>query len=151
MPATADRAQFIRQEFRSASNGPVAAVVTAFGELARRTREPIETFFESEADAQALCDERMVLLGASNRRMSLAVSGEQTGMDMAYIGTSPTVTVIDDDRALNGDMLVTEFAIDFGAEQTTAETWGGSLTDYRITTDGDLRVTTDGDARRVSS
>lgn len=124
MPATATRAQFIRNEFRSLTYGPVTEVQTAFGELARRTKEPIPTFFENVSDTQAMCTERMSLLSASRRRMEMTVSGEQTGMDIALTTATPTVTMIDDDRGLNRAALVSAVTIDFGKETTTLELWG---------------------------
>lgn len=124
MPATAARAQFIRQQFRSVTNGPASGVVTAWGDLSRKTTEPIPTFFESSADAQSICDERMALLSASRRRMSLVVSGEATGLSIAYSTASPVATVIDDDRLLNTAMLFAEIGIDFGSETTKLELWG---------------------------
>ena len=124
MPATAARAQFIRQQFRSVTNGPVTAVVTAFGDLARRTSEPIETFFEHADDAQDMCDERIALQSAQRRRLAMQVSGEATGLGISYTATSPTVTMIDDDRLINKAALISELSIDFGKETTQFELWG---------------------------
>lgn len=124
MSATAARAQFIRQQFRSVTNGPVSGVVTAWGDLARKTTEPIPTFFETSADAQTICDERMTLLSASRRRMTQEVQGEDVGLGIDYTTSSPTATVIDDDRLLDAAMLFAEIGINFGTEKTTLETWG---------------------------
>lgn len=124
MPATPTRMQFIRQQFRSVSNGPVTSVVTAFGDLARRTREPIETFFEHADDAQDMCDERVTLQSAQRRRIAVQVSGEATGLGIAYTATSPTATIIDDDRLINKSALISEFSVDFGKETTQLELWG---------------------------
>lgn len=124
MPATAARAQFIRQEFRSVTNGPVTAVETAWGSLARRTSAPIETFFEVEADAQDICDERISLLSASRRRFTQQIQGEATGMGLSYITASPCATVKDSDRLMDGPALVSEIQIDFGKEVTQLELWG---------------------------
>ncbi len=126
MPATPSRAQFIRQEFRSVTNGPVSSVVAAYGESARRTTEPIETFFVHQADAQAKCDERMVLLSASRRQMTQTINGEATGLGLSYTSGSPSVQVIDDERAINHAALVSEIIISFADEATTIQSWGGT-------------------------
>ena len=123
MPVTPERAQFIRQEFRSVTaNSPT--IDAAYGDKARKTKEPIETFFEVEADAQSMCTERMSLLGAKRRRMSQNVAGESVAMGLTYTGGVPTVTVIDDDRQISGPFLVSELNMNFAADESLIETWG---------------------------
>lgn len=123
MPATPARIGFITNEFRRVSNGPDAGVVAKYGEAARRT-EVVETFFEAQADAQAMCDARRSFLGADRRRLSQTISGEQTGIGLNYTLTTPAVTVIDDRREANHTALVSSIEIDFENETTTLETWG---------------------------
>lgn len=126
MPATDARAQFVRQEFRNAkpTGGANASIVAAYGNSARRTDEPIESFFETEADAVAMCDERMALLAEHNRLHKHVVTGTDTGLGLNYIGATPTATVIDDEGAVNGAALVSEIVVDFEAHTTQIETWG---------------------------
>lgn len=124
MVATVAQIGFITQEFRSVKNGPDATVVTKYGDAARRNTEPVETFFESGADAQSICDERKNLLSADRRRFLQSITGEATGLALAYTSGSPSATVIDDERLANMSVLISEITIDFGAERTNIESWG---------------------------
>lgn len=124
MPATAARATFIKNEYRTVNNGPNATVVTKYGDTARRSKEAIPTFFETEADAQAMCDERMTLLSADRRRFQNTISGESTGLGIAYVTGSPTVAIIDDDRSASHNAVISEITIDFTNETTKIESWG---------------------------
>lgn len=124
MPATAERAQFIRSEFRSVSNGPNASIVAAYGNLAKRSEQPIETFFVAKDDAQAMCDERAALLGQHNRLLKNTVNGVETGLALDYVGVTPTALVIDDEGAINNEALISEVTMDFDKKITTLETWG---------------------------
>lgn len=122
MPATPARIGFITEEFRRATSLSSGAA-TKYGEKARRS-DLIETFFEDADDAQAMADERLALLSADRRRFSHVVSGVSTGLDLDYTETTPTVTVIDDQRLADHEALVSEIIIDFEKDQTTLETWG---------------------------
>lgn len=124
MPATPSRVAFIKSEYRTVKNGPIAAVVAKYGDSARRTKETIPTYFEAEADAQAMCNERATLLSGDRRRFVQEVAGEATGLGISYTTGAPTVTVIDDDRAANHNALVSEITIDFAKETTKIESWG---------------------------
>ena len=124
MPATAARSTFIRNEFRTVNNGPNATVVTKYGDASRKTKEAIPTYFETEADAQAMCDERMTLLSADRRRFQQSVSGEAPGLNMTYTSGPPTIAVIDDDRAATHNAVVSEINVDFTNEATKIESWG---------------------------
>lgn len=124
MPATAARASFIKSEFRTVKNGPNAAVVAKYGDSARRTKETIPTYFEAEADAQAITDERATLLSGDRRRFDQGISGEQTGMGINYVSGSPTVNVADDDRLANHNAVISDLKINFTKETTQIESWG---------------------------
>lgn len=123
MPATSARINFILNEFRVVKNGPDATVTGKYGDYARRT-DVVPTYFEAEGDAQAMCDERHALLSADRRRFQQTVSGEATGLGMAYTSSPPTVTVIDDNRQANHAALVSEIVIDLAKEETRIESWG---------------------------
>lgn len=122
MPATPARIGFILQEFRVVKSED-AGVLAAYGEAARRT-DLIETFFESDDDAQDICTERRVLLAADRRWFQQTVSGTDTAFDLAYTSAPPVVNVIDDERDADHDALVSEIGIDFVNDQTIIETWG---------------------------
>lgn len=152
MPTTPERAAFIREQFRVVSAPTNPTIEALYGSDARRTTEPIETFFEAEADAQAIRDERAALLGINSRRIRMTVSGEKTGLDMAYIGTPPTVVVVDTDKQANFPALVSEIGLNFDSETTELEVWGESVETppeqfARITDAGDVRITDTGDTR----
>lgn len=147
MPATPAQAAFVRQQFRSVTVGPNASVDNLYGSLARKTSGPIETFFEVEGDADAMLTERLTLLGADRRRMVQTVSGAATGLGMTYIGATPSVLVIDDDRLIDQPALISEITVDFAKEETTLESWGGLEQFFRITDVGDFRTTDVGDFR----
>jgi hypothetical protein len=147
MPATASRAEYVKTGYRTVRNGPDAAVATKYGDAARKTIEPVATFFEAEADAQAMCDERMALLSPDRRKLSQSVSGEMTGLSFNYTITTPQAQIVDDRRLVDHASLIAEFSIDFGKSQTSVESWGGLETFYRITDAGDSRTTDDGDFR----
>ena len=61
MPATSARIGFIQQEFRKVtvtSSNPQ----TRYGAMARETADPVETFFDSEADALTVATARQLSL-----------------------------------------------------------------------------------------
>jgi hypothetical protein len=126
MPATASRAEYVKTGYRTVRNGPDAAVATKYGDAARKTSEPIGTFFETEADAQAMCNERMGLLKADRRSFEQTVSGEQTGLALSYTQTAPQMTILDSQRVANHPAIAAEFAIDFSKQITTINSWGGN-------------------------
>jgi hypothetical protein len=124
MPATAARAEYVKTGYRTVKNGPVSTVVTKYADAARKTLEPVPTFFEAEADAQAMCAERGTLLSADRRAFNQAVSGEATGIALAYTTTAPQLTVKDTFRQAGHAAIISEFSIDFGKQQTIIQSWG---------------------------
>lgn len=125
MVATASRIGFVTQQYRTVVSSD-AAVTTRYGELARDTGdEPIESFFDSPADAQVVNDARLVLLKGSRRRFRMDARGVQTftgSMDLSQV--TPTVTVIDDERSANLPAACVEVSVDPGGEKTTFANWG---------------------------
>jgi hypothetical protein len=124
MPATASRIGFITQEFRTVTSGPDSTVDTKYGKLARKTDAPVETFFDSVNDAQAICDARKTLLAADRRRFQQGVSGESFVLGLAYNLATPTVTVVDTERQANLAAIVVEAGVDFESEKSVVTTWG---------------------------
>lgn len=125
MPATSARAAFIQTAFRSVVAGPDSAVVTKYGGKARDTKDsPIETFFDTESDAQAMVNERLTLLKADRRRFKADIQGEATGLALNPTQTTPAVTLIDDERMANFAGAVVGITIDFAKEKTSLEIWG---------------------------
>lgn len=125
MVATPDRIGLIIQQFRIVKSGPDAAVVARYGNVARDVADPIETFFDSTADAQTMSDERLALLSPTRRRFTMpAKEIVALPATLPVEQRAPTVTVIDDEHAMNGDCLVVELGLDFEHNQTTFVVWG---------------------------
>lgn len=125
MVATSARIGFVTQEWRSVASSD-AAVKGRYGELARDTEdEPVESFFDSTADAQAMNDARLVLLKGDRRRFRIDASGAQsfTGA-LAFTQVTPTATVIDDERAASFAAAIVEVTVDLAGEKTTFTNWG---------------------------
>jgi len=124
MPATAFRIGFITQEFRTVTAGPDSTVDTKYGKLARKTEEPLETYFDDVADAQSICNARKTLLSADRRRFQQSVSGEGFVLGLGYNLTTPAVTVVDTERLANLTAIVVEAGVDFESEKSVVTTWG---------------------------
>jgi hypothetical protein len=127
MPATPDRIGFITQPYRKAPTTVDATVEGAYGELARETDidEPIETLFDSMTDAQAMADERLVLLKGERARFQIALPNALSfGLALDYSQQTPTATVIDPERDTNRPALVTDIGFDFRRGGVTMGLWG---------------------------
>lgn len=125
MTATAARIAFVLEATRNVVASDTA-VKTRYGELARDTGdEPVETFFDSTADAQAMANERMALLKADRRRFRQEVRGvlSFTG-SLDYSQTTPAATVIDDERSASHNAAIVELSISYGEGKTALQTWG---------------------------
>lgn len=125
MVATPSRISFISNEFRVVTSGPNSSVVSKYGVTARDTPEPIETFFDNAADALVMSDARLALLSADRRRTVFVCSGIRAlPGSLPHSPTTPVVTVIDSERALNRPAAVVEIGLDFERDRTTLGTWG---------------------------
>ena len=125
MPATTSRIAFITQQYRSAVAGPDSGVATKYGNLARDTKDtPVESFFESEADAGLMATERLNLLKADRRYFKPTVVDAATGLGLDYSQVTPTATYIDDERQFNAAVAIVAVQVDLGSERTMLEVWG---------------------------
>lgn len=141
MPATSARIGFVMSEFRSAiASDP--AVRTIWGAAARDTsaqkdptasqraridaEQPIPTYFDTVADAQAVVDERLALLKVGRRMFDVTI-GELLAFTggLAFETAVPSVGFIDDEKSasLTG-LLVSIEALDFETGRTTVQVWG---------------------------
>lgn len=123
MPATPARAEFVQSAFRRA----VASSSTPksrYGDLARETEDPIETFFDNVADAQAIANARLAILSAERRRFRPACRDLSEVLDLSYAGSIPVATYVDADRDANLPMLISEVTFDLAREQATFTLWG---------------------------
>lgn len=124
MPATTARIAFVSQEFRTVLRTD-SGVTTKYGSLARNSGEnPVETFFDDEADATAMATERFALLKGDRRLFTVEIAA---ALDFAGIFAfnlaAPAVTLIDDEKGVSGTYAVT--AIDGSTRGTTTlKLWG---------------------------
>lgn len=124
MPATPSRIGFITQEFRTATAGPDSGVATLYGNAARDTTEPLETFFDDIADAQAMADERLTLLSAKRSLVTVSLDSIAAVAGLDRAAALPTVRVIDDEQNRNSLALIVGLSIDMNTQRATLETWG---------------------------
>jgi hypothetical protein len=127
MPATKEQAEFVASEYRIVKSGPDTSVVAKYGARARKTTEPIPSYFEAEADAQAVQATRHSLLSGDRRRFVTSISGEQTGLDMVLLSDPPTVTLVDQEAGesnFNAPVIVCEAFVSSKTETTRLEVWG---------------------------
>jgi hypothetical protein len=154
MPATPSRIGFITQQFRIATAGPDSAVEALYGNAARDTPEPLESFFDDVADAEVLATERLDLLKVRRNLVTVSIDDAEIGAlladsvsvsqrmlletdgfllleDGSFLLLDPggelalsTVRIIDDEQDRNSLALVVGVAIDMARGRTTLETWG---------------------------
>lgn len=124
MPATPSRIGFITSEFRVVTAGPNMTVETLYGNAARDTVEPLETFFDDPADAQAMADERLALLEVKRSLVPVSIDGFETAAALDRSLTLPTVRVIDDEQGRDSTALIVGVTIDFNTGRSVLETWG---------------------------
>lgn len=124
MPATASRIGFITQDVRNAIAGPDASVASKYGDLARDTKEPLECFFDSVADATTMAQERLALLSPDRRRFLTEISGAETGQGLNFNIKTPTSRVIDLEKAADLATAVVEIGIDHETGKTVLTNWG---------------------------
>ena len=123
MPATAARIGFIQQQFRRAV-AETPAIKARYGALARESEDPVETFFDSEADAQVIADARQALLGTERRRFRVVVRDAGELLDLPLAGDVLVVRYVDADRDADRPMLLSELVIDLGKQAANLTLWG---------------------------
>jgi len=124
MPATPSRIGFITRPFRIATSGPDATVEALYGNAARDTEEPLESFFDDVADAEIMADERMSLLGAQRNLVTVSIDQVGAVAELDITTALPTVRVIDDEQDRNSPAITVGLTIDMNTERSTLETWG---------------------------
>jgi len=124
MPATPDRITFILTPFRRAtSENP--EVKEQFGNQARQSDDPVQTFFDNVADAQVMADERQSLLSPVRRRFTVAVRGIEEVSALDYMaGAVPVARFIDRECSIDRDMIVSEIVLDYAAQSAALNVWG---------------------------
>lgn len=124
MPAAPSRIGFITSAFRSVIAGPNTAIETLYGDAARDNQEPVETFFDDVADAQAMANERLALLGVKRSLVPGVIDGTELAAALDRTSALPTAQVIDDEQSRNSPGLIVGITIDYNTERSTLDTWG---------------------------
>lgn len=124
MPATPSRIGFITQPYRIATAGPDSRVVSLYGSKARDTTEALPTFFDNQADALVMAQERLELLAAERRLVVMNLGEVETSLGLAYTQTLPVAAAIDDEDDLDRDMLVVGIQFDFDKRRAQLTLWG---------------------------
>lgn len=123
MPATASRIGFIKEEFRRVvAETPTVSV--KHGNLARESDDPIETFFDSTADAQLVATARQALLSPERRRFRCETASLEELMALTYVGAVPLGRFRDSERSADRKVLVGEIVLDFQKQHGAAAVWG---------------------------
>lgn len=123
MPATPARIGFIQSEFRRVTSSSETAQ-DRHGALARKSEDPIETYFDNVADAQVVCTARQALLSPERRRFRVSVTSIDEVLALNYMGAVPLGRYRDSERAIDRTVLVSEIAIDLGAHGAELTVWG---------------------------
>jgi hypothetical protein len=126
MPAAADRAAFVQQEFRSAVWQSSQVKNDWYGKVARDTKDsPFVSFFSVTTDAKRYIDERGGLLGGHARLFRVVVDGVLTLDDIDLSQSVPGARLIDDDLVCDfiAGVVAIE-SVDLENERTTLKLWG---------------------------
>jgi hypothetical protein len=139
MAASAERAAFVQQEFRS-STWSSEQVKEWYGKVARDTKDnPFVSYFSNLTDADKYLLERGQLLGRHARRFRTTVDQLLSEADIDFSTVIPGMTLVDTDLAVN--MIVSTIAIeslDLEDERTVLNFWAivGEAPAYEETASG---------------
>jgi hypothetical protein len=125
MPATPARIALALNEGVLLSQ--VDAQIKADHPNANGDENEIESFYDTAADAQAMLDERWNWKSAAGRpREQIEIdSSFNLGTVLAVTPAVPTITITDEDRAIEGAVcMVRAYAIDYTTERYAVELAG---------------------------
>ncbi len=123
MPATSSRIGFITNQFRR-SIVESASVQTQYGAVARKSEDPVETFFDDVDDAELVTQERLDLLSAARRRFAVSFDDTDEIADLPVGGAVPVVRYVDAERGVDRNMIVCEIIIDLNKNSAAMPLWG---------------------------
>lgn len=123
MPATSSRIGFITNQFRR-SIVESASVQTQYGAVARKSEDPVETFFDDVDDAEIVNQERLDLLSAARRRFAVSFDDTDGIADLTVAGAVPVVRYVDAERGVDRNMIVCEIIIDLNKNSAAMPLWG---------------------------
>lgn len=123
MAATSARIGFIMTGFRRA----IAESATAkarYGDDARQSDDPIESYFDNVEDAQTIADERQALLSIERRRWKVTAKAVDEMADLDLTAGVPVAQFVDRLSDADRKVLVSEIVIDLAKQSTTTTLWG---------------------------
>lgn len=123
MPATPSRIGFVQSEWRRATSTTTAAQ-TRYGSLARKTDDPVVTYFDNVADAQVVADARQALMSVERRRFRVGVSSVEEALGLNYLGAVPKGRYVDSERNANLPVLISEISVDLSRLNAAFTVWG---------------------------
>lgn len=123
MPATSSRIGFITNQFRR-SIVENSAVLSQYGAVARKSEDPVETFFDDVDDAELVNQERLDLLSAARRRFAVSFDDTDEIADLPVGGAVPVVRYVDAERGVDRNMIVCEIIIDLNKNSAAMPLWG---------------------------
>ncbi|WP_333838792.1 hypothetical protein [Novosphingobium sp.] len=123
MAATSARIGFIMTDLRRAvSESPETKA--RYGDDARQSEDPIETFFDSVADAQKIADERQALLSRERRRFKVTAKAADEFAHVDVADGIPVARYVDREADADTKMLVADIIIDLGRQSSITTLWG---------------------------
>lgn len=125
MPATPERIGLVTNEFRVVT-ARSQQVADRYGSDAREegVDDPVETFFESEADAQAMANARLALVGRERRRFRATTTDPLAPFNIPLAPVTPAAQVIDAERLANLSCGIAEIGVDFRRDLSVFTVWG---------------------------
>lgn len=123
MPATPSRIGFVQSEWRRATS-TTASAQTRYGSLARKTDDPVVTYFDSVADAQVVADARQALMSVERRRFRLGVATVEEAFGLSYLGAVPNGRYVDSERNADLPVLISEISVDLARLNAAFTVWG---------------------------
>jgi hypothetical protein len=122
--ATPARIGFIIEEWRRATS-ITTETQTRFGSLARKSDDPVETYFDDADDAKTVADARQTLLSPERRRFTVSAIGLDEALALPYTaGTLPVVRYRDAERDADMPALTGRIVFDFQRQRAEFLVWG---------------------------
>lgn len=123
MAATSLRIGFIMTPFRRAIS-ETPSVKARYGDDARKSDDPIESYFDRVEDAQVIADERQALLSVERRRFRVTAKAVDEIAAIDLTAGVPVARFIDRQSDADRNVLVSEIVIDLAKQSTTTTLWG---------------------------
>lgn len=123
MAATSLRIGFIMTGFRRAISESATAK-DRYGDDARQSDDPIESYFDNVEDAQAIADERQALLSVERRRFKVTAKAAEEIAEIDLTAGIPVARFVDRECAADRKVLVSEIIIDLAKQSTVTTLWG---------------------------